>query len=80
MLVKIIGANLGSVKMFSTLGSVKIFSTLGSVKMFSDISCKENIDDMFLSLIQKDVLTGLLLSDGMLTKRNKVLKVKLAFL
>jgi|SRR5690348_8039874 hypothetical protein len=79
MLVKIIGANLGSVKMFSTLGSVKMFSTLGSVKMFSDINCKENIDNVSLSLIQKDVLTGLLLSDGMLTKRNKGTKGKASF-
>jgi len=35
--------------------------------------------DEFLSLLQKEVFTGLLLSDGMLTKRNKGINGKASF-
>ena len=47
--------------------------------MLSTNNYKENMNDVSLSLIQKEVLTSLLLSDGMLTKRNKGTKGKASF-
>jgi hypothetical protein len=69
----------GSVKLITNTGGVKLISGFGNFRLISSISSKISMCDVPLSSIQKEVLTGLLLSDGMLTKRNKGIKGKASF-
>jgi len=55
------------------------FKTINSAGSFKTITSISNTNDEGLSLIQKEVFTGLLLSDGMLTKRNKGSRGKASF-
>jgi hypothetical protein len=71
---KIIGA--GGFKLINNIGGFKFINNIGGFKLISSIS---NMNNEPLSLIQKKVLTVLLLSDGMLTKRNKGTKGKANF-
>jgi hypothetical protein len=77
MFTKILGV--GGFKLIYFTGGFKLISNIGGFKSISSISCKKNMNDESLSLLQKQIFTGLLLSDGMLTKRNKSTKGKASF-
>ena len=77
MFTKILGV--GGFKLISNTGGFKLISNIGGFKSISNVSCKENMNNESLSLLQKQIFTGLLLSDGMLTKRNKGTKGKASF-
>jgi len=61
------GSFFGSKKLNSCVGGLKMGPRVSGFKLNSTLSSKEGINNIPLTLEQKEVLTGLLLSDGMLT-------------